>query len=432
MLSQKELRRIAAETVRSMSIDRIQNLGIKKARRYGRFVDKILRMKKFKKSQLTEKELKIVEKLQDPDYGPLVVEKNGNYEVKTKVGECVSLVFSDVEEECKRLANLIMEECWKKGVHVTDITYSSAMAKKHLKLIPFDTAAELPAVSKLFASAFAARIFLGGEEDIFWTKGLESKIKTGAPASEKVRDLISRKKVRWCYFGWPIKKNVYFVDKNFYRKVFLNSINETFSPAVKKYCSYYKKALTGGDRIRITADDGTDLSFRIKGRPVLVADGVMDAMDIKNGDVGLNIPDGEVFLAPLENSANGFIIFDNVAVPGFGLVKNLKMKFRDGRVTWYDSPQKKTFKRFLDSNTGDRDRIAELGIGTNPAARFIGETIVDEKILGSIHIAIGNNTGAYHGKNKASNHQDMIKVMKGKNGRIYVDDKVVMDNGMPV
>ncbi len=432
MLPKKELQKIANLTVKAMRIGRKPNPGIERARKkFGKFVDKILKLKTFSRKDLTKKELRIVEKLKDPDFGPLIIEKDGKYLVKTEVGETVRLVYSEVSKECKLLAQLIKEACWKRGVHVTDLTYSSKEARRHLELIPFDTAAELPLTAKLFAGAYDARIFLGGDEDINWIKGLEDKVKAGALASQKIHEIIDRKKVRWCYFGWPIPKKQYFVSKQKYRKVFINSIKATFSPRVKKLCEYYRKALENADEVRITANDGTDLTFRIKGRPILVADGIIDEADLKRGDVGLNIPDGEVFTSALENSANGFIIFDWVAIHGFGLVKDLKVRFKRGRVVWFDSPQKEIFQKFLDANTGDKDRIAELGIGTNPAARFIGETIVDEKIFGTIHIAIGNNRGAYHGKNKASSHQDMIKVMKGRQGNLYVDGRLVMKNGMP-
>lgn len=429
----KELQRIARSTAINMAIGTKHNPGVEKARKkFGRFVDRLLKLKEFSKKQLNEEEMKIVEKLKNPDFGPLVIERRGKYFVKTTIGETVRVVYSDTDKDCIKLAKLIMEECWKRGAHVTDITDSSADSRLHLKSIPFDTAAELPPVSKLFAGAYDARIFLGGDEDIYWVRGLEEKIKIGAPASEKIHEIMDRKKVRWCYFGWPVPKNKYFVSKDKYKKVFLESIKKTFSPKVLELCRYYKNALRNVDKIRITANDGTDLTFSIKSRPILVADGVMDEKDIKNGDVGLNIPDGEVFLAPVENSANGLIVFDYVTIHGYGLVKNLKIKFENGKVVWFDSPQKKIFKKFLDSNSGEKDRIAELGIGTNPSAKFVGDTIVDEKIFGSVHIAIGNNTGAYHGKNRASSHLDMIKIMKGKNGKMFADGKLIMNNGLPV
>jgi len=430
-LSSKELQRIAKSTVINMAIGTKPNPGIEKARkRFGRFIGKLLRMKKFSKKQLNQKEMKIIEKLKDPDFGPLIIERKGKYFVKTRVGEAVRLVYSDTDKDCIKLAKLIMGECWERGAHVTDLTDSSAESRRQLKMIPFDTAAELPLVSKLFAGAYDARIFLGGDEDIYWIRGLEEKIKVGAPASLKIHQIMDRKKVRWCYFGWPVPKNRYFVSKAKYKKIFLQSIKQTFSPKVRKLCQFYKNALKDADKIRITADDGTNLTFRIKGRPILVDDGVMDKGDIKRGDVGMNIPAGEVFIAPLEHSANGFIIFDYVVIHGFGSVRNLKVKFKNGRIVWFDSPQKSIFQKFLDSNVGEKDRIAEFGVGINPGAKFIGETIVDEKIFGTVHIAIGNNTGAYKGRNKSSSHLDLIKLMK--KGRIFVDNKLIMDRGKPV
>jgi aminopeptidase len=433
MLPFKELKKIAKATVESMQIGRKPNKGIEKARKkFGKIVDKFLKLEEFTAGQLSEKEKEIVEELKDPDYGPLIIEKNNKYLVKKEVGQTVRLVYSSVDKECAKLAQLIKEECWKRGAHVTDLTYSSKEARKHLELIPFDTAAELPEISKLFAGAYDVRIFLGGEEDINWMRGLEEKVKLGAPASQKIHSIIDRKKVRWCYFGWPIEKKQMFVKKNYYRKVFYESIKMTFSPIVRKICNYYRSALENSDEIIIIAEDGTDLKFSIKGRPILVADGIIDKKDVERGDVGLNIPDGEVFVAPLEDSAEGYILFDFVTIPGFGKVTNLEVEFNKGKIVWFDSPQKKIFQKFLDSNVGEKDRIAEFGIGTNPAARYVGENIVDEKIFGSIHIAIGNNTGAYHGKNRASCHLDMIKIMKGKGGNVFADKKIIMKNGLPI
>lgn len=433
MLPQKQLRVIAKNLVKNMRIGRKPNPGLKEAKKkFGKKVTDLLKLKKFKVEELREKQRALVEKLRDPKYGPLIVEKNGKYLVKTEVGEAVRLVYSEASGECKLLAKLIKEECWKKGAHVTDLAYSSAEARKHLKLIPFDTAAELPLVAKLFAGAYDVRIFLGGEEDLNWTHGLETKLKIGAPASQRIKEIIDRKKVRWCYFGWPIPKRQCLVSKQRYRRVFINSIRATFSSKLKRLCEYYRKALENGNRVKIVAEDGTYLTFRIRGRPVLVADGIIDEVDIKRGDVGLNIPDGETFCAPLEHSANGFIIFDFTTIPGFGKVTNLKTKFKNGKMIWFDSPQKKIFKKFLDANTGEKDRIAEFGIGTNPAARYVGEVIVDEKIFGTIHIAIGNNRGAYHGRNRASSHLDLIKDMRKSKGSVYVDGKLIMKNGLPI
>ncbi len=418
---------------KSIPVGRKPNPGIALARkRYGKAVDKIVSKKYIDPTRFKNK--KLLQKLADTDYGPLLVKRGKKYFVKKTVGELVRMTYSDNEPECVELARLIKQEAWKRGVHIATIPYSSADSRAHLKLMPWDTAAELPLSAKLTAQTFDARIFLGGDEDDNWVRGLEVKEKLGAPGSSKLHQIMDKRKMRWCLFGWPVHKKEYLVSPAKYRKVFLDSIAETFTPKVRQLCKYYKKALANTDKITIKSDDGTNLTFSIKGRPVLLADGVIDAHDLRNGDIGLNIPDGEVFLAPLEYSANGTIVFDYVVTHGYGFVKKLKITFKDGKVVKYSAPGDgaKKFKKFLDSNTGEKDRIAELGIGTNPAAAFIGETIVDEKIFGSIHIAIGNNTGAYHGKNIASSHLDMIKIMKGRNGNMWADRRLVMKNGMPI
>jgi len=71
--------------------------------------------------------------------------------------------------------------------------------------------------------------------------------------------------------------------------------------------------------VRIKAEDGTDISFSIKGRPILVADGVIDDKDMESGDVGLNIPTEKFFLRHSSISANGNILFDYISISGMGL-----------------------------------------------------------------------------------------------------------------
>lgn len=418
---------------KSIPVGRKPNPGIVLARRrYGRIIDKIISKKYIEPKKFPNR--KLLQKLTDPDYGPLLVPRGKKYFVKKTVGETVRLTYSEVDPQCVALAKEIMREIWRRGGHVADTPYSSAESRAHLQLIPFDTAAELPPSSKAGATLYDARIFLGGDEDLNWVRGLEAKSMLGAPAAQRLHQMMDRRKMRWCLFGWPIPMKKYFVKPAVYRKIFLDSIAATFEPKLRQLCSYYKRALKGADRIRIKSADGTDLTFSIKDRPILVADGIIDAGDLRRGDVGLNIPDGEVFIAPLEHSANGTIIFDYAVIHGFGLVKKLKLTFKDGKVAKYSAAGNgtKVFKKFLNSNTGEKDRIAELGIGTNPAARFIGETIVDEKIFGTVHIAIGNNTGAYHGKNVSSSHLDMCKIMRGKGGNVFADGKLIMKSGVPV
>lgn len=436
-------KRLGRQICDSMRMSRKPNPGVKLAEKeFGPgIVRMILRKKGFKLEDFhTKRQKEIIKKLMGLKYGPLVYRApSGRLRAKPTVGEVLGLSYVNVDDRCKKIAMAIRNECWRRGCHVSVKSGNDADIKLYYKTVPEDTLTELPPFAEARARNIDATISIGDKQDTEWVKGLEKRLLLGAPSGQKLYDILDKRETRWCGVGFPVglkKKRFYLVPKKTYEKVYIESIKETYSKRTRKLCRYYHNALKGGDRIHITAGDGTDLTFSIKGRPALIDDGAIDDEDMRRGDVGLNIPSGEAFLAPLEHSANGRIFFDFVNIPGFGHIKGgLWITFRNGKVVKYEAKSRKgnrIFRKFLDSNTGEKDRIAELGIGTNRAARFIGTIIVDEKIYGTIHIAIGNNTGAYHGKNRASSHLDMIKQMKGRNGNFTVDGKLVMKNGEPV
>jgi len=442
-MPQLDFEKFGKQVCDAVRVARKPNPGIKLAEKeFGKGIVSMLLKRKdgFMLEDFLPRQRKIIEKLTGLKYGPLVYKApSGKFRIKPKIGEIVSISYTSTSQPSKRIAMAIRNECWKRGCHTTVKSGSDADSKLYFNVVPEDTITELPPISVARVHSIDLSISIGDKQDTEWSKGLEKKLLLGAPASQKLYDVFDRRAIRWCGIGYPVKMNKrkdYIVDPMKYEKVYINSIKETYSKSTTKICNYYYNALVGGDKIHITANDGTDLKFSIKTRPILIDDGIIGDEDLKRGDIGLNIPSGEAFIAPLEHSANGKIFFDYVNIPGMGHIKGgLWIHFKNGKVVKYKAKYakgNKIFKKFLDSNTGEKDRIAELGIGANKAARFIGTIIVDEKIFGTIHIAIGMNTGAYHGKNKASSHLDMIKQMKGKHGNMTVDGKLVMKNGEPV
>lgn len=348
--------------------------------------------------------------------------------------EEVRILHNTTDPSCVRFAEIVEEECWKVGAHTLMLGYSSSREKLRYELKPEDSLAEISRISKAIAKNVDVTIFIGEDDNPGWAKDLHHKLRISAPVREKIRSILDKRKVRWAYFGWPVPGAArgYGCSVERFRRIFFDSIRETFRGRLQALCSAYRNALVGRHKVRLIADDGTDLRFSIKGRPVLVDDGVISDEDMKRGDVGVNIPAGEVFVAPLENSADGEIFFNEVAIPGFGRVRGLRLIFRKGKISDLGAESgEDVFRKFLNANTGDKDRIAEFGIGTNRMAKYTGGSIiVDEKIFGTVHIAIGNNSGAYHGKNRASCHLDMIKDMR--NGEVLVDGSVIMRKGRPV
>lgn len=347
--------------------------------------------------------------------------------------ESVVIRYNTADPSCVDFTLRVEEECWKQGAHTLLRPINYGREKVKLSLKPGASLKEVEPLVLRIAETEDVDIYIGEYDDPNFTVGLADKWKVGAPARQKYREILDERKVRWAYLGWPIPSAAagYGMEPKEFRRIFFNSIRQSFSDRLMEVIKYYGRALEGKERVRIVANDGTDLSFMIKGRPALLDDSTISAEDIARGDVGLNIPCGEVFLAPLETTANGTILFENVVVPGFGKIRNLRIRFADGRVVGIAADEgADKFEKFLDANTGDKDRIAELGIGCNPGAEYTGGSIiVDEKIYGTIHLAIGNNIGAYRGVNRSSSHLDMIKSMK--QGELYVDGKLIMKNGEP-
>ncbi|MGQ9759673.1 MAG: aminopeptidase [Candidatus Methanomethylicaceae archaeon] len=346
--------------------------------------------------------------------------------------ESVSILYNGTDSSCKEFALMVEEECWKVGAYTLLREYSSVRNRLKYQFSPDESLKQMDPISKAVAETVDVRMFIGEEDDPAWSEGIHEKVRLTAENRQKLYEIMDGRGVRWVYFGWPIPgaARAYGLGEERFREIFFNSMRASFAKELLDLCDFYSTALQGRENVRIVSED-TDLSFEIKGRPVIVDDGIISDKDVAMGDIGLNIPSGEVFVAPIETSAEGYITFPVVVIPGFGRLLNLRVTFEKGRVSFFEAQEgADRLKAFFESNTGEIDRIAELGIGCNPGAEFTnGCIIVDEKIYKTIHIAVGNNTGSYHGTNKASAHLDMIKDMQG--GQLYVDGILVMDRGVP-
>jgi len=241
-------------------------------------------------------------------------------------------------------------------------------------------------------------------------------------------DAMDKKGVRWVGIGYPTperaKESEVTLTK--FKNAILSALDIDVEELAKRGRSIVE-AFSGSTRVHVASDQGTDIEFQVKGRKWIIDDGIISKEDVELGDVGLNLPCGEVFTCPIETSAEGSAFFD-VPTNYFGhKITGLKLEFKEGKIVDYDAEHGKTdFKGILDSATGDKDRIAEFAIGLNPKAEFINDILVDEKVLGTIHIAIGNNKGpAYGGKNDSSIHWDLIMT----HPTVMVDGKTVMKDG---
>jgi len=175
------------------------------------------------------------------------------------------------------------------------------------------------------------------------------------------------------------------------------------------------KAAAGAELIEITAPNGTDISFSVKGRKVGIDTGILNTP----GTFG-NLPAGEVYLAPVEGTASGQLVLEwsperELRYPITLIVRNGLVKNVLGREEYVLQLEKKLSERIENRN------IAEFGIGMNNMAKRPDNILESEKILGTIHIALGDNS-SFGGKVQTPFHQDFIFVkptvfMTGRQGK---------------
>ena len=169
--------------------------------------------------------------------------------------------------------------------------------------------------------------------------------------------------------------------------------------------------------VRITAE-GTDLTLNVAGRTWL------------NSDGHRNMPSGEVFTGPLETSADGTVLFGIPSAVGGAEVENIRLTFRDGRVVEARADKGDDLLQ-AQINTDEGARfLGELGIGTNPQIQTPTKQILyDEKIGGTVHLALGQSYKESGGTNTSAIHWDMICDLR-RGGAIYLDGELFQENGV--
>lgn len=205
-----------------------------------------------------------------------------------------------------------------------------------------------------------------------------------------------------CKFGTRIA-TLPGIDEELYNGAAIRVNPKLYSLLTKRLA----RILTKGKQVQITNKKGTKLWFSIKAR-----EGVADFGIIKKGDYG-NLPGGEAFIAPIEDSANGVIVD----------WKDNKFFIQKGKITKIKGESARSLMGLI-AKYKNADVIAEFGIGTNPKARIRGNILEDEKVLGTCHIAFGNNLD-FGGVNECGVHYDRII----EKPTIAIDGNIIMKEG---
>jgi len=162
--------------------------------------------------------------------------------------------------------------------------------------------------------------------------------------------------------------------------------------------------------------ENVDLKFSIAGK---------NSKADKGND---NMPGGEIFMAPVRESLNGWIKFDYPAIRDGKEVTDIELKFENGKVIELHASKNEDFLKEMLNTDENASYVGEFGIGCNPKiTKFTKELLFDEKIGGTIHLALGSAYKDNGGGNDSTIHWDIVKDMK--KAKIILDGKIVQENG---
>ncbi|MEZ5359391.1 MAG: aminopeptidase [Candidatus Zixiibacteriota bacterium] len=228
------------------------------------------------------------------------------------------------------------------------------------------------------------------------------------------------KHTKWCVLRYPNNAMAQLAEtsQEAFEKFYFDVCCLDYAK-MSKAMDKLKKIMEKTNMVRIVAP-GTDLTFSIKGIPVVKCDGTR------------NIPDGEVYTAPVKDSINGFITYNTPSLKDGFTFENIRFEFRNGKIVDADANNREKINEILDTDKGAR-YIGEFSIGVNPFILHpMKDTLFDEKIAGSIHLTPGACYDEAPNGNNSAIHWDIVQIHRKEygGGEIYFDDKLFRKDGI--
>lgn len=269
---------------------------------------------------------------------------------------------------------------------------------------------------------FDCYIGINGTENIFETSDLPRE-KQSLFQNIYEKEVVFEERVpntRWCVLRYPngpmaqlAQRSVEDFEDFFFKVCTLDyrKLSEKLDPLMD--------LMDKTDRVRIISP-GTDLSFSIKGIPTVKCTGKM------------NLPDGEIYTAPVKESVNGKILFNSPSVYRGELFEQVKLEFRNGKIVKASCiGNNKKLMGILTSDSGS-SYTGEFALGVNPyILEPMKDTLFDEKIYGSFHLTPGNSYEDADNGNKSGIHWDLIQIQRSEygGGEIYFDNTLIRKDG---
>lgn len=228
------------------------------------------------------------------------------------------------------------------------------------------------------------------------------------------------KKTRWCVLRWPSSSMAQLagMSTEAFEKFFFDVCTLDYArmiPGMKALKALMDKT----DKVEIRGP-GTELEFSIKGIPAITCGGTH------------NIPDGEVFTAPVKNSVQGYVTYNAPTIYQGTAFDNVRLEFKDGKIVDATANNTKKLNEILDSDPGAR-YIGEFAIAFNPhILKPMRDILFDEKIRGSFHFTPGQCYEQTENGNRSQVHWDLVNIQREDygGGTIHFDGKLIRENGI--
>lgn len=349
-----------------------------------------------------------------------------NYSLRLKKGE---LFLIRGEIVALPLIQAAYEEAIRVGAYpYTDIVLPDTV-EAMFKMGSKEQLEYISPIKKLETDKIDAFLYCWGNQNLNYLAGVDPKrqamtSKAKAPMMKKWFKRTADGSLKWVGTQFPTQADAQKAEMSLsdYEDFVYRAGNLHLADPVKHWKKVEKeqtrlvKILNRIDRLHIQSAT-TDLKLRVKGRTWISCHGTE------------NFPDGEIFTSPHETSAEGFIQFTFPANYMGREVTGARLEFKKGKVVAESATRNFDFlQAMLNTDAGAR-KVGEIAIGTNyQIKRSTGNTLFDEKIGGSCHLAVGASIPESGGKNHSGIHWDMVCDLK-KGGEIKADGKVIYRNG---
>lgn len=342
-----------------------------------------------------------------------------NYSIAAKKGDKVLIEAYEIESP---LITELVKEIYKVGAFPFVEIFDSKVQRSLLNGMTAEHAEFMAKYALARMNEMDCYIGIRGSKNSYESSDVDAK-KLNVYSSKYSMPVHHNARVgntRWVILRYPNESmsQLAGMSTEKFEELYFNVCNLDYSK-MDKAMNALQKLMNKTDKVRLIAKD-TDLSFSIKN------------IGSKKCSGHMNIPDGEVYSAPVKNSVNGIISYNTPSIHSGTRYENVQLTFKDGKIIKATSNFTDKMNEVFDTDEGAR-YVGEFAIGVNPyIVEPMGDILFDEKISGSIHFTPGSCYDDANNGNQSALHWDLVLIQTKEygGGEIYFDDVLIRKDGI--